>query len=140
MWQVYAGVGKSIAIRSNLQRLQSSLSNDPRRVFIGKVKYIDYRTDSIGLGNLFNPYLRKRRSFEHESEVRLVLWSFQKGDDEFGGFASDENGHLLTPYGHAVHVDLKQMIEAVFISPKAKPWFSEVAQDVLCKYGYERIS
>src|SRR5690348_8918219 len=84
MWKMYAGVGDSIAIRSSVGRLQDALSKDSRRVFIGKIKYIDYRKDSIELGNIFSPYLRKRKSFEHESEVRLILWSFQKEHEEFG--------------------------------------------------------
>ncbi len=44
-----------------------------------------------------------------------------------------------SPAGHAIKVDISQMIESIFISPKAKPWFLEVVRDVLGKYSYEKL-
>ena len=136
MWQLYAGVGNSIAVRSTVGRLAESLSKDSRKIHIGKIKYIDYQKDSIEGGNLFSPYLRKRKSFEHESEVRLVLWSLETGN------ARGETHETLianSPAGHGIQVDLNQMIESVFISPKATPWFLELVREVLKKYGYEAL-
>ena len=136
MWQVYAGHGNSIAIRSTVGRLINSIAKDSSQIHLGRVKYIDYKKDVIEGSNAFSPYLRKRLSFEHESEVRLVLWSIEKGNIAFSsnGVNLEE---LASPPEYAVQVELKELIECVFISPNSKSWFKEIVGDVLCKYGHK---
>lgn len=40
---------------------------------IGLVKYIDYDKDVFPLDNTFYPFTHKRKSFEHEREVRFLI-------------------------------------------------------------------
>lgn len=134
MWKIYATSGNSIAVRSTVGYLAESLSSDPRIIHIGKIKYIDYQRDSIESANLFVPYLRKRKSFEHESEVRLVLWSLASGN-------RDENLKYPegAPAGYGVKVNLQRMVTEILVSPKANPWFSDLLKSVLEKYGYSQL-
>jgi hypothetical protein len=142
MWQQYAGFGNSIAIRSTVTQLINSLDKNPKIVHVGKVKYIDYLKDSIEGGNIFSPYLRKRKSFEHESEVRLIMWSMEaKNSDYESNELSDDSPVIKNaPVGVSVSVDLTQMIDSVFISPKAKPWFVDLVREVISKYNFDQLT
>jgi len=75
MWRLYAGGNNAIALQTRFDRLASVL---PDEFGMGRVRYIDYLTDRIPEGNVFNPIMYKRKSFEHEEEVRAV-----KMDDTF---------------------------------------------------------
>src|SRR5437868_8026514 len=76
MWSQYLKTQEGIAIRSSYDRLCSAFSNyDDYEIFIGTVSYLDYNRDSIGQGNSLAPVLSKRKSFEHEREVRAVIWN-----------------------------------------------------------------
>ena len=35
-------------------------------------------------------------------------------------------------------VDLDELIDSVYVSPMADPWFRDVVEDVLRKYGLEK--
>lgn len=137
MWQLYAGAGNAIAIRSTVARLSESLSTDARNIHIGKIKYIDYEKDALRDVNIFLPYLCKRRSFEHESEVRLIMWSSEESN------ATQDERDLRgaeKPAGHAIKADLNKMLESVYVSPKAKAWFVDLVKDVLVKYAYGNVT
>ena len=68
----YAGRGKGIAIRSSFERLTDSLESQDS-TYVGMVRYIDYSSDWIPTNNLFWPFLHKRKSFEHERELRAII-------------------------------------------------------------------
>ena len=136
MWQIYAGAGNSIALRSTIGSLINSLREDKKKIHIGKIKYIDYEKDFLRGDSLFVPYLRKRKSFAHESEVRLIMWSLEAENSD----SEDVNSLIENALpGHAIKVNLDQMIDRIFISPKAKPWFLDLVRDVLKTYNCEKI-
>ena len=62
MWSLY---GQHIAIRTTSERLCRSFDCE-EDIHVGRVAYVDYETAHIRLNNLFNLYLHKRLSFEHE--------------------------------------------------------------------------
>lgn len=73
MWKLYLRTNEGVAIQSTLERLKRSFdSNVEDRVFIGMVKYIEYDKTPIKESNLFHAFLHKRRSFEHERELRAI--------------------------------------------------------------------
>ena len=65
----------------------------------------------------------KRKSFEHEKEVRIV----QVRDDA-----------PPSCLGVSVPVDLDVLIENIYVSPLAQPWFEDLANDILAKYGINK--
>ena len=62
MWKLYSGNDKSIAIRSNLQRLIDSLKANDERVWIGQVEYED-----------FNNWLPKNRHFDSDNILQTFF-------------------------------------------------------------------
>jgi hypothetical protein len=123
MWKIYTPHGDSIAIRSTYKLLADGL---PSNIHVGCVKYIDYRTDLIPIGNLLNYIVHKRKSFEYERELRAVFW---RTPDQASPFevAADDKG-LVVP------LEIAELITEVFISPDAKPPLLAVVEGILKKY------
>lgn len=69
MWQLYSKSHEAVAIQSTYEDLHRLV---PEQTYIGIVKYIDYKTQWMPEGNAFYPYVHKRKSFEHERELRAV--------------------------------------------------------------------
>ncbi len=74
MWKLYARE-QGIAFATTAGRLSESLTPEPK-ARLCRVTYVDYRTGSFAhVGNVLSPMTHKRRSFEHEKEVRILRWS-----------------------------------------------------------------
>ncbi|MBK6701433.1 MAG: DUF2971 domain-containing protein [Saprospiraceae bacterium] len=73
MWHLYSN--KGIAIQTTFEKLKNSFNNSNDNVLIGQVKYIDYNIEGMFYLNALTPFLFKRISFEHEKEIRAVIWN-----------------------------------------------------------------
>jgi hypothetical protein len=120
MWKLYAGHGQSIAIRSTVKRLAESFSNCPDPVFLGTIEYIDYDAEPPIWTNHLKPIVHKRLSFAHEQELRAVV--VKKAPEESRGILVD--------------VNIRALIETVFVSPQSPEWFVPLVTSVLAKYDF----
>lgn len=129
MWRLYLSSGEGIAIQSTFARLTASFCNAPEEVNVGLVKYLDYQTERIDPLKYFASVLTKRKSYEHERELRAVV---SQSDPVPTGV--DLRDHKF-PVGVAITVNLATLIEAVYVAPTAAPWFAALTQTVLRRYG-----
>jgi hypothetical protein len=76
MWKLYSGDdGAGVAIVSQFASFVASFEPTAEAVHVGLVKYGDeHLTSQKTIGNGFDYWLWKRRPFEHEREVRAVIW------------------------------------------------------------------
>jgi hypothetical protein len=140
MWDLYAtNRAEAIAIQSTYAKLRDCLPSeidvgltDPASVFIGEVQYIDYETEWYDEGNLYHRFLHKRKSFEHERELRAVI------SDRFQGMYYSGNNPKT---GYRVEVSLDDLIEQVYVAPIAPDWFRDLVLTVTDKYrlGHKTI-
>lgn len=115
MWRLYSSVlENAIAIRTSYDSLYRALGRNPG-ISIGRIKYIDFRKICAGVNVA---YWRKRKSFEHEKEVRAILRDWE-----------------CSERGKTVPCDLSVLVEGIFVSPSAPYWFSQLVDDVNEKYG-----
>jgi hypothetical protein len=70
MWKLYSQSSDAICIQTTFEKLAFEL---PDFVYAGMVDYIDYELGTISQDNIFNRFLRKRKSFEHERELRALM-------------------------------------------------------------------
>jgi hypothetical protein len=120
MWSLYLKSNEGIAIQSTYRRFCASFHKASMPVFVGQVKYIDYETEAfIEPANMFSAFLHKRKSFEHEREVRAIVGHYKAPDD----------------HGQYVPTDLGILIEAIHIAPNAPAWFFQVVQGTLDRFG-----
>ena len=126
MWKLYAGSSRAICIQSTYGKLDEALDSG---LFIGKVNYISYEDDDIPIGNLFWPIMHKRKSFEHERELRAVSCDVP----------SATTGNNAPPeYGEWRSVDLDALIDVVYVAPSAPRWFAELVENVSKKYDLQK--
>jgi len=114
MWKLYSENNRNaVAIQTTVGNLYQALHRNPS-IDIGKIRYIDYnkRFSSVN-----GAYWYKRKSFEHEREVRAVLKDF-----------NTKASGVLVP------VNIQTLIEKIYISPYASKWFEEVVINVMEKY------
>lgn len=134
LWDQYSMEG--FAIRSTIDRLQRSLKSD-REVYIGAVEYRDYTAQAPK--NAFKGLretLTKRKSFEHEREVRAIVMT----DGELriklhqAGTTLEEM-KLQLPLVELIPVELDIVIESLFISPIAPQWMVPHVEALLQAFG-----
>jgi hypothetical protein len=138
MWRLYMK-DHGIAIVTTYDRMRSALGGEDE-IYVGFVRYIDYDSQVIPEGNWLWPYMHKRRSFEHEHEVRAILTRWPLNLDpppkEGEGERSVIDWDRPTLPGVAVPVDIPALIQEVRIIPDAPSWFADVVQDVTRRYDF----
>jgi len=118
MWRLF-GKTEAVAIQSTYRRVRECLSST---IYIGTVRYVDYESEPIPYGWVFEPYLRKRKSFEHEHELR-ALYQRHHLDKQLAG--------------EYEHVNLIELISSVCVAPGSQDWFYELVIKMLKKYGLD---
>jgi len=132
MWEICLQSNEGVAIQSTFKRLKDSfILHKEDKIHIGKVKYIDYKKDIIPEGNVFNPFLYKRKAFEHERELRAIIMKFAPQEETIGK-------HILyvDPKWFGVHVktDLNALIDKIVVSPNVPDWFIDLVKSIVKKY------
>jgi hypothetical protein len=126
MWKLYAGESKGIAIQSTFGRMVNAFEEFPDSVHIGKIRYIDYQNETFkSEPNIFEPILTKRKSFEHEKELRAVIWETSEKT------LRADDGSVLA------NINLKELIEKICISPFSPDWYKDNVQVIVEKFGLE---
>ncbi|MGD0954016.1 MAG: hypothetical protein ABR985_16770 [Methanotrichaceae archaeon] len=141
MWNQYSKNG-GIAIQSTFDKLCNSLSKIDRTIWIGKVKYIDYRTEAIPEDNTLKPLLHKRKSFEHERELRAIVQPLDPGLKIPYDYA-DAIEEILKKQGQSTRgiylgVDLETLIERIYVSPLAEDWLVNLVKSIIRKYRLDK--
>lgn len=133
MWKLYLKTDEGVAIQSTFKRLTESFYNYAEHdVYIGKVNYIDYETEWLPEGNAFYPFLHKRKSFEHERELRAIIQKVPTKDDKI------DLTQEIFDIGAYITVDLDILIEKIFVSPPTPKWFNEVVKSIVDKYNLKK--
>jgi len=136
MWKLYLKTDEGVAVQSTFKRLTESFHNyEEDDVYIGKVKYIDYQTEWLPEGNFFYPFLHKRKSFEHERELRAIIQKIPTKDDKIDLTQETQEIFDIEAY---ITVDLDTLIEKIFVSPTAPKWFNQVVKSIINKYNLKK--
>ncbi len=116
MWKLYTLAHESICIQTTYEKLRLHM---PTNVHIGTISYIDYNADVVNEGNAFNFIMIKRRSFDHERELRAVCM------------------HAEDPIADGIWVEsnLSLLLDNVYLSPTAPLWFLDSVDDLSRHYG-----
>lgn len=129
-WKNYAKE-EGVAIKTTFKKLKECFDlYKERDLFIGKVKYLDEQFGDVDTGNFFNRILWKRKSYEHENEVRAVIWESPPNFDGDPFVFENE-------YGHYVPINLNILVDEIITTPfVAGNWFNDSVNETIRKYGY----
>jgi hypothetical protein len=133
MWKLYSLTHEGIAVKSTVGRLRACLNKSDTQVFFGSVQYVEMsQADPAIFFNAITPFIYKRKSFEHEREIRALIWigDHEKTTDEqeIVDLVPSEEGKLVT-------VDLNELIEAVVISPLAPKWYKNLVESMVRRFN-----
>jgi Protein of unknown function (DUF2971) len=133
MWKLYTRGKDGVAIQTTVERIKKCLSQEPRDVYIANVKYLDHEAEPAEehiSGDVLFPLTTKRRSFAHESEVRLIL------DRRYKIFDMEEGAKLEATFrGEPIQIDPKTLIERIVASPDYPAWAVASLQDIVTAAG-----
>lgn len=128
---------QTIAIVSTFQRLKESLKphvnphhGEPK---LGLVNYVDYDVEHIVENVHLSEYFFKRKSFEHEAELRAVIQEFPL--KQIPGSSSSHYDTNVQPLsGKSLSIDLMKLIKIVRVAPSAPDWFYYLVKNIVKKY------
>ena len=117
MWELYLKSGEGVAIQSTVGRMINSFKKSAEEVYIGQVKYVYFEKKEIPWNNVFYLALHKRKSFEHERELRALVMC-----------ADNLPGKLIA-------VDLTVLIQNIFVAPNCPIWIHDLVKKMVNRYG-----
>ncbi len=133
MWKLYLKSEEGVAIQSTYKKLAGSFNQYKENdVCIGVINYIDYEREVIPRDNTYFPYIYKRKSFEHERELRAVITKTKP--QQFNDLNTKSSNIEFSQTGLEVKINLEDMIEKVYVSPTAEKWFEDLVRSIMQKY------
>ena len=141
MWKLYSSTQGGIAIKTRFESFVNSFRID-ERLHIGRVQYLDYDSDQIPEVDPLSPYLHKRRSFEHEREVRAIIQYLPTGLNRIESglniwnISEDEiaTWQDIRAFGDYYEVDLNLLIQEIVVDPFAPEWLLDLVNLVAERY------
>lgn len=133
MWKLYSTEHAGVAVITTPELLQASVDvTQFYHAILAPVEYLDFETDDMTfpLGKSAQTGLLKRKSFEHEREVRGLVHLKDEPEDPCTILSPERVESLKTklPRGVNAPVDLKRLVQAIYISPLAQPFFAELVR------------
>lgn len=122
MWSLYSKE-EGIAIKTTGARLKEALAIDEKPIYMCGVQYIDFEKDRMPEGDATYLAAYKRKSFEHEKEVRCIFVD----DVSSPAYANEK--------GLNVQVDLEKLLMEIYISPYAPPYTQNTLAEILDRFG-----
>jgi hypothetical protein len=145
MWEAYSSVSEGVAVRSSCQRLATSVTVHREFSRVQKVRYVDFATEDMGLyrGNqAIERAFLKRKEYAGEQELRIATMNLVHpnalNEDGTPPTARQLSGPGMfdeSRRGLYILANLHNLIESVWVSPKAHGWFYDMVKRVLLRYG-----
>ena len=118
LWRLYCPPPTAgVAIRTTFADLRQVFDDD-LSISIGRVKYVDFRTQFADVNDAI---FRKRKSLEHEQEVRAVIHRYPEHHDT----------------GLTRQINLSALIKEAVISPFSPIWLELVLDDLMQRYDVQ---
>ncbi len=128
MWAQYGPARGSVAIQSTYRKLRRALG---AHAHIGAVRYINEHGESQPEISPLWRFMYKRKSFEHEHELRAVI-------ADFTVMAKTRRARIPPEFGVWRRTSLDRLIDAVRVAPSSPRWLVELTRRVCRTYGLHK--
>jgi len=138
MWKLYSTEHAGVAIVSTPLRMEEAVDLTPyHTAILGPVEYLDFEMQdgSLPFGKKARPGFLKRKSFEHEKEVRGMIYVEEQLPNLILSPEYVQDLRESMPLGIDVKVKLKQLIQEIYISPLSASYFSDVVAILSDRHG-----
>jgi len=123
LWKIYTKPGYGIAIKSKFGLLQDSLANNKELDF----GIVEYNNKQATAETQTSIPVTKKIYYKYENELRVLL--YDQYDNR--GATDISNFEPLYEKGKEVDVNIKILIDSVYLSPSAPDWFEEIVRILL---------
>ncbi|HEV2174457.1 MAG TPA: hypothetical protein VGR71_12865 [Nitrospira sp.] len=125
LWQWAERKGQSVAIRTTYELLRAAI-HGMTETYSGRVRYLNYQRDPVPFSHKLGVFFCKRKSFQHEQEVRVVVQRRPESSAASSGIA--------------LPVDLSALVKGVVVAPRAGDWYLSVVKTTLLRFGYSHLA
>jgi hypothetical protein len=122
MWDLYGKGSGIVAVKSTVGRIREAAATYDKPVYISKTKYVDWNA-APGLDNVLVACTRKDLSYQHESEVRVIILG------EFNRLNTKRSLGIRLP------IDVERVITEVMVGPREQKWVLQLVEQVMKRYG-----
>ncbi|WP_449432307.1 hypothetical protein [Pseudomonas putida] len=128
MWKIYGAGEAAVCIESTLADVVAAMEiPSDMSVHSGKVSYLDYKNEFVGIDDPLRVYFCKSKFYEFEKELRIVMYPISKSKP----LARREGA------GTMVKVDPRRLINSVMVSPASSSWFHDLILQVVKGAGLD---
>lgn len=140
MWNCYTSSNEAVAIKTTYKQLVDVL---PDYTYTGIVRYIDYSTEKLPFGNLFEYIMHKDRFFSYEQEVRGVVSPAPEAPkdtaaaEDFKHFIQHHFELTSNPgfYAFAPPIDCALLVNAIVLHPDCNDVFQDRINELCSKHS-----
>ncbi|ESQ91676.1 hypothetical protein ABENE_10090 [Asticcacaulis benevestitus DSM 16100 = ATCC BAA-896] len=134
MWQCYTKVNEAVAIKTTYAALREVL---PSLALMGIIRYIDYASDRLPYGNMFEHIMHKDAYYRYEAEARAIVVpppTTELGLNEFlvDHFRRTEEESFRV---YAPRIDICKLIQGIVLHPKVPDAFAAEVRDICSTKG-----
>ncbi len=123
MWDLYGKGSGIVAVKSTVGRFKEAIATCESNVFISKSRYFDWN-DAPGLDNVLVACSRKDLSYQHESEVRAMI--FEVRNDRAA----------RRKIGIRVPIDVEKLMTEVMVGPREQEWVVQLVEKIMKRYKF----
>jgi hypothetical protein len=120
MWDLYGKGSGIIAVKTTVALLKQAMETWHEPVFVAAVGYIDWKLAPWD-NNFLVMCARKDLSYQHESEVRAMIWNMR---------ALGNSSEL----GIHVPFDPQLFLTEVVVGPREQGWITPLVKEVMATY------
>lgn len=137
MWKLYGAAGKGVAVKTTLSRLERALKPVEGYNYIcgAAVQYVDYWKTQIPEKTMLDKFAHKRQCYDYEKEYRLL--EVMNPEDMMPREDNDDQSMVrveIPPYRRRP-VDLKILIDSIYISPETPSWVAATSERMIKDYA-----
>ncbi len=126
MWDLYGKGSGIVAVKSSIGALKDVLSGTKGPIRIAQIRYIDWDSEALPHDPL-QLCARKDKSYEHEAEVRAIIW--RQDNERWVDEITDKTTH-----GIPIPVDIRKLFTEVVVGPREGPWVGDLMKDIKKRY------
>ena len=129
MWDLYGKGNGILAVKSTVGILKQQFVSTGRPIYLAGVRYVDWSTAPWN-NNALVMCARKEASYQHESELRAIIWDVENMTGSICDNAQCSHPHCLQ-----ISVDPASLISEVVAGPREQEWVLPLVKSVLLRYG-----
>ena len=140
MWDLYGKGSGTIAIKTTAALLKEQCILFEREINIYNVEYIDWDTEHWDW-NLISLFARKDKSYQHESEVRAIIFDMNAFVTQNKSVEQMRSWEAVTTQfaasslqGIRVPIEPSKIITEVVIGPRGQAWVEPLVSKILERY------